>query len=124
MLLLKSVSSVCDYFLLLDCFLLCPEDVLNDWYKFILVWTLVDLDTGVVMTCCGSVVGCAVSPGSLISLSSSSVSWFRLVFVLFLAAVLTVDGVAWWRSGLCDVSLIGDSECDVLDESDSLKSPL
>ena len=46
MLVLGSVSSVCDYFLMLDCFLLCPKDVFNGWYKKgIRVWTF-DLDAG------------------------------------------------------------------------------
>ena len=114
MLLLECVSSICDYFLLLDCFLLCSEDVFNGWYICSLVWTLVNLDTGVVMTCCGGVVGCPVSPGSSISSSSSSVSWCRLVFVQFSVVVVTVDGVGWWRFGLCDVSLISVLYCEVL----------
>ena len=53
----ESVSSGDGYFLLLDCFLLCPEDVLSGWYIFSLVWTLVALDTGFVASCCGGVAG-------------------------------------------------------------------
>ena len=44
---------------------------------------------------CGGVVGCSVPPGSLISSSSSSVSWCRLLFALFLTVVMAFDGVGW-----------------------------
>ena len=67
---------------------------------------------------------CSVSPGPWISSSPSSVSWCRLLFVLFSVVVVAFDGVGWWRFGLCGVSLIGDSDPDVVDESDSSKRPL
>ena len=92
MLVLGCVSSVCDYFLMLDCFLFCPEDVFNGWYKGIRVWTF-DLDAGVVMICCGGVMGCSVSPGSSIILLSWSVSSCRLLFAVFSTVVVAFDGV-------------------------------
>ena len=45
------------------------------------------------MICCGSVVGCSVSPGSSIFSSSSSVSSCRLLFVQFSTVVVAFDGV-------------------------------
>ena len=92
MLVLGCVSSVYDYFFMLDCFRLCPEDVFNGWYKGIRVWTF-DLDAGVVMICCGGVVGCSVSLGLSIISSSSSVSSCRLLFALFSTVVVAFDGV-------------------------------
>ena len=69
-----------DYFLLLGCFRFFPEDVINGLYKLNLVWTFVDLDVGVVVTCFGSEVFVGFSLGSSILSSSScslSVCWLR-----------------------------------------------
>ena len=96
-----------DYFLFLGCFRFFPEDVFNDWNMLNLVWTFVDLDVGVVVTCFGSKVFVGFTPGSSIlssSSCSSSVSWLRspriVLFVLVLVDMCVIDVVVVMVDGV------------------------